>query len=308
MNKKPIEEEIGLQYGLLTVEDIIIGGMGKKRLKCYCKCGEEVITNQSSLHNHSIRCCGKQDCKYEARGFKNLVGEQFGQLQVIARAENTKNGTAQWLCKCSCGNEIIVPTASLKQGLTKSCGCLKRKINQERGIQEADIVSGQRFGQLTVLEFSQSHNKRNYWKCQCDCGNIKEFSTNDLTSHHVVSCGCMRSKGEKAIANFLNAYHILFKQEYTFDDLIDKGKLRFDFAIFNKENQLICLIEFDGSQHYIEEQSGYLAGQYNEIHRRDTLKNEYCLQNNIKLYRICYNENLDTRLEEILNDIRCKLN
>ena len=46
----------------------------------------------------------------------------------------------------------------------------------------------------------------------------------------------MRSKGEKAIANFLNAYHILFKQEYTFDDLIDKGKLRFDFAIFNKEN------------------------------------------------------------------------
>ena len=35
-------------------------------------------------------------------------------------------------------------------------------------------------------------------------------------------------------------------KEYSFEDLKDKKKLRFDFAIFDKNNKLIKLIEFDG--------------------------------------------------------------
>lgn len=56
--------------------------------------------------------------------FIDLTGQRFGRLSVISRAENDKNGNVRWLCLCDCGNEVIVSTKSLKNGHTKSCGCL----------------------------------------------------------------------------------------------------------------------------------------------------------------------------------------
>jgi len=54
------------------------------------------------------------------------IGNKYGSLVVIERAENhiTPDGTtrAQWLCKCSCGNENIITGTNLRKGYTKSCG------------------------------------------------------------------------------------------------------------------------------------------------------------------------------------------
>ena len=54
----------------------------------------------------------------------NLVGQTFGRLTVIERAESLK-GHTRWLCKCSCGKECVVHTISLKTGNTTSYGCFK---------------------------------------------------------------------------------------------------------------------------------------------------------------------------------------
>lgn len=61
----------------------------------------------------------------------DLTGQRFGKLTVIKRVENTKHGSAQWLCKCDCGNEIIVIGNNLVRNHTKSCGCLKIEIQYE---------------------------------------------------------------------------------------------------------------------------------------------------------------------------------
>lgn len=58
--------------------------------------------------------------------FINLVGEKFGRLLVVEKAES-KNGHIRWRCKCDCGNECIVNGYSLKSGNTTSCGCFKRE-------------------------------------------------------------------------------------------------------------------------------------------------------------------------------------
>ena len=55
----------------------------------------------------------------------NLTGERFGKLVVIKTAGKTKNGAYLWKCKCDCGNEIIANVGNLKNGHTKSCGCLR---------------------------------------------------------------------------------------------------------------------------------------------------------------------------------------
>ena len=56
---------------------------------------------------------------------------RFGRLAVIKQAEDyvrpDGRREAQWLCKCDCGNDVIVISTSLKRGLTKSCGCFMRE-------------------------------------------------------------------------------------------------------------------------------------------------------------------------------------
>lgn len=50
----------------------------------------------------------------------DIVGRSFNRLTVLSYAGNRK-----WNCRCECGNELPVRTDCLKDGNTKSCGCLK---------------------------------------------------------------------------------------------------------------------------------------------------------------------------------------
>jgi hypothetical protein len=61
----------------------------------------------------------------------NLVGNRYGRLIVVRRAENSPHGSTRWLCKCDCGNECVVHSVSLKTGNTTSCGCFKRENAQK---------------------------------------------------------------------------------------------------------------------------------------------------------------------------------
>lgn len=54
----------------------------------------------------------------------DLTGHTFGNLTVVARTSNAKNGRAQWFCLCSCGNTKISIGKLLSNGHVKSCGCL----------------------------------------------------------------------------------------------------------------------------------------------------------------------------------------
>lgn len=58
----------------------------------------------------------------------NLIGQRFGRLTVIDKAEKYKDGHTMWLCRCDCGNEKAVLEKTLKNGKTKSCGCLRTEM------------------------------------------------------------------------------------------------------------------------------------------------------------------------------------
>ena len=63
--------------------------------------------------------------------FVDLTGQRFGRLTVIKRVEN--NGKkVMWLCRCDCGNETTVFSGYLRNGDTKSCGCLSKDKLRER--------------------------------------------------------------------------------------------------------------------------------------------------------------------------------
>ena len=58
----------------------------------------------------------------------DLTGERFGKLVVIREA-GRKNGHVAWLCRCDCGNEIVVSGHDLRNEHTQSCGCLRLERN-----------------------------------------------------------------------------------------------------------------------------------------------------------------------------------
>ena len=64
-----------------------------------------------------------------------LAGKRFGRLTVIERVQNSKSCKTRWLCKCDCGNNVIVVGSNLKSGNTESCGCLHAEILAESNTQ-----------------------------------------------------------------------------------------------------------------------------------------------------------------------------
>lgn len=105
---------------------------------------------------------------------------------------------------------------------------------------------------------------------------------------------CKESEGEKTIRRILLNNEVSFDCNYRFNDCKHKKKLPFDFYI-PKYN--IC-VEYDGLQHY--EPIEFFGGTkgFDELKKRDKIKTQYCIDNNIKLIRIPYTE--FDNIEEVL--------
>ena len=65
-------------------------------------------------------------------GIEDLCGRKFGRLTVIKPSGRKYNYNTYWLCICDCGNEKEILDTSLKNGTTKSCGCLNLEKIIER--------------------------------------------------------------------------------------------------------------------------------------------------------------------------------
>lgn len=79
------------------------------------------------------------DTNDKRKDYDNLIGQSFGLLTVIEKADDTYVQQAErlrrhinWKCKCQCGNECIVWGQNLKRGHVKSCGCLKKSCQHTK--------------------------------------------------------------------------------------------------------------------------------------------------------------------------------
>lgn len=58
---------------------------------------------------------------------EDLSGQRFGRLTAMEYHPGS-----MYVCKCDCGGVVKVKTHSLKKGLTKSCGCLRRETSAQK--------------------------------------------------------------------------------------------------------------------------------------------------------------------------------
>lgn len=265
-----------------TVESMKNKGYILTKTGTWCDGDYQVVENKNLIPEKEITLSTR------------LVGQRFGHLTVIEDTGKRLHRSIIWKCKCDCGNEHEVTSNNLNGGQVNSCG--KQNCPYHKTFEN---LKGQRFGKLIAMyPTSMKDGSHMYWVCQCDCGNQTEVASNHLKKGDVQSCGCIKTSiGEMNIKKILEENNIQYQEQITFDDLKNIKSLRYDFGIYQNGN-LIRLIEFDGIQHF--EEQDYFTHSLTETKNNDIIKNKYAKDNNIPLVRIPYWERDKMTLEMLL--------
>lgn len=216
---------------------------------------------------------------------KDITGQRCGKLLAIRPVGKDKHSNILWECRCDCGNTSIVRTSDfIQQKQTQCYECCRATIGKKKRLD----LSGKRFGKLTAIKYVKSTDEgQAIWECQCDCGNIVYASAARLQFGNLLSCGCLKSRGERKISEILTELDIPYSYQHKFPDCkspFSNLPLYFDFYLPDYD----CCIEYDGEQHFhpIDHFGG--AEQFEKTKLRDKVKTDYCDNRQIKLIRIPY--------------------
>ena len=123
----------GSKIGKLTVLKRHPSNTSMRYWDCRCECGNSVVVSQEDLDWGFVTDCG---CSSDGKPRLDLTGQTFGKLTALREVEpvTTSQGrpVRAWLCRCSCGREVVVRHYNLTKGVTRSCGCLRSEKQWRR--------------------------------------------------------------------------------------------------------------------------------------------------------------------------------
>jgi hypothetical protein len=300
------------KFGMLTPLFPVITNIKRSGVSwlCQCDCGNQIIRSASSLKEHKTESCGclssQRRSNANDKHRMNMIGMKFNKLTVVDVAEIRLGADGSkrtyYKCMCDCGNPkpVVVRGTDLRLGKQLSCGCAK----SEAEARDRENLIGRSFGKLTVVDCAYIKNHIVYWHCLCECGNELDVRGGDLKNGHTSSCGCILSVGELNIINILKGSNVKYiHNKGYFQDLVSNTglPLRYDFIIFDNNDTLIRLVEFDGPQH---NRPSDLFGleEFQKLQFYDSLKNQYALSHNIPLVRIPYSKRDTMTYDDIFGD------
>lgn len=257
------------------------------------KCGRiKQAASQTYTHEDFLCLAGEvhgDRYDYSETEYKPRIGGKQEDVTIICRkhgpfpqkAHTHLQGKGCQLCK----QELI------KEILTKSL---------DQFIADARKIHGDRY------DYSKVEYKGAREKVLIICPKHKPFrQTPDAHLNAKSGCGrCSESKGEKGIAEFLEAIEIEFELHKSFPDCKFKRRLPFDFYLPDYD----ALIEFDGQQHFERDYSWFKdpalsQKNFEMIQLRDEIKTEWAKTKKISLFRIRFDEDLQKRMCDICEEL-----
>lgn len=200
-----------------------------------------------------------------------------------------------------CGNEYY----GNRNGFLKGHRCPKCSVEnrvEKRTFSKKHILN---FISSKGYEYVSGEYKNAYSDLQVKCSKKHTFTTKYVYLYSNIGCPiCNASRGEKMISKWLDNNDIDYDREFIFKDLvsINNGYPRFDFVIYNTNNEIHSLVEYDGIQHFEHRDFLMTEKEFNTLQANDNLKNVYCIENNIELLRISYKDfnNIENILDKHL--------
>jgi hypothetical protein len=263
---------------------------------CQCDCGNIIILTKQKIHNRKKSGCSK--CA--KINFSQYINQRINDWTIL---NYTKTPYGEFFeCKCKCGMIKLVNCYNIINNYSKNCGCgRKETLSQSK---RKDMI-GKKFGKLTVMNLHhKNQNGKLIYECVCECGNKCYPTTASLISGHTQSCGCLVSKYNSLITQYISDLGYIPQNEFHVNiNHQECSYVRFDVYI----DVLNLAIEYDGEGHYIPIDFGGGDPEYHlqQTQIRDKIKTQYCIDNNIHLLRIPYWEK--ENFKDLINDTINKL-
>lgn len=225
-------------------------------------------------------------------------------------SDSYKNDATPLELECECGNLFNTTFNAFKFKNKRQCnacgykndGIAKRKTHEEFIKNIFELVGNE----YTVLsQYSGADNKiliRHNSK-ECDFYEYYVIPHKFLNGRRCPKC--QQSNGEKIIRNWLDRNNINYSMQYKFKDCKNIKPLPFDFAIFDRQNNLIYLIEYQGEQHFRPVEIFGGEESFKITKENDLKKKQYCKDNNITLIEIPYTnlKNIPIILEKLIKKV-----
>jgi hypothetical protein len=209
-------------------------------------------------------------------------------------SENYKNNKTAMIFKCDVCNHQW--TTNFKAILIQNQWCPKCSGRLNNNIEVAKNIAIERNG--VCLSNQYKNNKENLlWKCNV-C-NHEWYARLDRVKSGTWCPKCRLSWGEKKIIKYLDSKNILYKNEYVLKDC-KNYRLDFYLPCFNLG------IEYDGIQHFkIHRRYSPDIETLLKTQNRDIIKTKHCIEHNIRLLRISYNDykNIPKLIDIYINNI-----
>lgn len=281
----------------------VLGGYKRahSKIKWKCKnCSNTYETKPNGLLNgHGCKECNMKEFHLKQRKntewFKNKVSIVVGKEYIVLGNYKTTETKIKMMHQ-KCNFEFLMRPHNFLQGqrCPKCNGGVRRKTTKYFQNEVKSITNNE----YEFIGEYKGNNEDSHFM-HIECGQTFITSPVSFLSQGTRCPYCFFiSKGELEVKIILEKYNVSFIQQKTFDDLKAERKLRFDFYLpdFN-----LC-IEYDGKQHFeVKEHWGGIE-EFKRIQMRDSLKNDYCRNNNINLLRIHYKtKDIEGLIKENLN-------
>ena len=110
---------------------------------CRCDCGTEKPVPQRNLLEGKSKSCGcfrkeninrvrKASTGKHKKSRTDFTGQRFGRWTVLGKVEHEVGKHPVWECQCDCGTIRAIAHASLINGQSQSCGCLRADMQARR--------------------------------------------------------------------------------------------------------------------------------------------------------------------------------
>lgn len=292
------KREIAFHYNMKIAELI-----NASRYKCQCKCGKiKWMSELEFLHKKHRFCDSENMLNFGMFQLSSGTSDECGlrkaqedsKLASYKRmyAENYDidfSGTFhESLEVLECINDRYEELSSYSDKRKKGAGTVKvYKLYKCRcylcGKEQKIKCSAFHISPPTKYGFTAYNG---YWSAaKCDCHKISSF--------------------QWIVNKLLTENNVSYRVEKSFDNLYgtnNKVLLRYDFAVLDEKENVTCLIECQGEQHYkpVDEFGGNY--QYENQQKNDELKRNYAKEQGIPLYEISHKDKKYEKVEKFLKE------
>ena len=275
-------------YVSLKVLDILKHKKKENKYYIYFICPKHEILGIQKMTRGNMNRSHVTKCQYCIS--KNLP---HWYVQYVIESQNPYSVVSEYIgmnqilkCHCNVHNKDFEHDVKFIFYNGQGCDlCTKEKHSSSSLLSHDEVIKRLNVSnpEVEIVDFTQYSGFHSQMEFRCKkCGYkwYSPFGSVLINKTGCPSCSPKIYKGELEILKVLSKYQIPYQTQYRINECKNKRYLPFDVAIFNHEENLIALVEYQGKQHY--HSVDFFGGNKSLIKQQenDLIKRNFCIEKN----------------------------